>query len=74
MNGKKIFTQNGKKLIYLDVRRIYDSVVASLSEKRDRKFIAVETSFFSRWYNSQQSKRVKNLVDQLVKQGKIYSC
>lgn len=61
----KHFWPNGR----LDVRRIYDSVVASLSEKRDRKFIAVETSFFSRWYNN-QSRRIKILVDKLVKQGK----
>ena len=49
-----------------DVKIIYDSVVSTLSERHDRKFIVVEVSFFSRWFNDQDDvmrKRVHWLVE-----------
>lgn len=51
---------------HTDVKIIYDSVVSTLSERPDRKFIVVEVSFFSRWYNDQDDvmrKRVHWLVE-----------
>lgn len=54
----------------LDVQTIYNSVTNSLRLNPKRKFIAVETSFFSRWYNlltpSQQ-----HFVRSLVQNGKF---
>ena len=52
-----------------DVRGIYDSVINTLFDKPDRKFMVVETSFFSKWFNEQPDV-VKNRVHWLVRTGK----
>jgi lysosomal alpha-mannosidase len=59
-------------LLYIpDVRQIYSSVTASLSAAPDRKFIAVETSFFSRWFN-EQNETEKQIVRKLVGNGRKF--
>ena len=51
-----------------DVKIIYDSVISTLSERPDRKFIVVEVSFFSRWFNEQDD-AVRRRVHWLVESG-----
>lgn len=51
------------------VKTIYDSVVSTLFNQPTRKFIVVETSFFSRWFK-EQTDMIKNRVHWLVKSGK----
>jgi len=53
-----------------NVRKIYDSVLESLKKNSQRKFIAVETSFFSRWYDEIQP-HTKEIVQNLVSSGRI---
>lgn len=53
-----------------DVKFIFDSLVSSLQENADRKFVLVEMSFFSRWFND-QSDSTKDVVRKLVDQGKL---
>ena len=57
--------------IISDVKIIYDSVIRSLFEAQNRKFIAVESSFFSRWYN-EQSPTIRNRVHWLVRTGQCH--
>ncbi|RWS28463.1 lysosomal alpha-mannosidase-like protein [Leptotrombidium deliense] len=52
------------------VRDIIDSVVKNLYEFPNRKFIFVETSFFSRWWN-EQNDVTKNRVYWLVQTGQL---
>ncbi|CAG2110952.1 unnamed protein product, partial [Medioppia subpectinata] len=52
------------------VRMIYDSVIQTLFEVSNRKFIAVETSFFSRWFN-EQNQTIQNRVHLLVNRGQL---
>lgn len=53
-----------------DVRMIYDSVIKSLFDASNRKFIAVETSFFSRWFN-EQNHTIQSRVHWLVRKGAL---
>ena len=55
--------------MFADVKTIYDSVTATLFEKPNRKFIVVETSFFSRWFKELNESNKKRVV-WLVKSGK----
>ncbi len=50
------------------VQYILDSVIESLLENSDRRFIYVEIAFFWRWWN-QQTDEMKNTVQQLVNEG-----
>ncbi|XP_025017360.1 lysosomal alpha-mannosidase isoform X2 [Tetranychus urticae] len=52
------------------VREIYNSVLSELRKARDRKFIAVETSFFSTWYN-ELNEPSQAQVKQLVADGQL---
>ena len=52
------------------VQNIYDSVLTSLLENADRRFVAIEMAFFSRWYY-QQSFVTRNQVKTLVQQGRL---
>ncbi|EFJ24866.1 hypothetical protein SELMODRAFT_100184 [Selaginella moellendorffii] len=52
------------------VKGILDSVLASLQENPDRKFVEVEQAFFSRWWNEQNSS-VQGVVRRLVKSGQL---
>eukprot|EP01083_Nonionella_stella_P276753 940645_1 len=52
------------------VKCTLDSVIKSLLENPERKFIEVEVSYFSRWYNSKDSS-VQDIVQRLVKSGSL---
>ncbi|XP_036420170.1 lysosomal alpha-mannosidase isoform X2 [Colossoma macropomum] len=52
------------------VQYILDSVVAELQKDPARRFIYVETAFFYRWW-SQQSQSTRNIVTQLVQEGRL---
>lgn len=49
-----------------EVRHVYDTVVAQLPLRADRKFIIVEMVYFSRWYREatdEQRQAVHNFVE-----------
>ncbi|GBG77031.1 hypothetical protein CBR_g23357 [Chara braunii] len=52
------------------VQYILDSVVESLLQNRDRKFIYVEQAFFQRWWG-EQSPRMKEKVEELVERRQL---
>jgi lysosomal alpha-mannosidase len=52
------------------VQYILDSVIQSLIDNPDRRFIYVEIAFFWRWW-IEQSEDIKNTVKQLVDEGKL---
>ena len=56
----------------IDVPMIYNSVIESLSKDARRKFIVVETSFFSRWYNT-QPRAMQQLIGRFVSTGTFVS-
>jgi len=51
------------------VQYILDSVIQSLLENPDRRFIYVEIAFFWRWW-MEQTEQMRNTVRQLVNEGK----
>jgi lysosomal alpha-mannosidase len=54
------------------VQYILDSVIESLLENPDRRFIYVEIAFFWRWW-LQQTEQMQNTVRQLVNESKSTS-
>eukprot|EP00298_Acanthocystis_sp_HF-20_P018118 c21903_g2_i1.p1 GENE.c21903_g2_i1~~c21903_g2_i1.p1 ORF type:complete len:963 (+),score=436.86 c21903_g2_i1:56-2944(+) len=52
------------------VKSIISSVVDALAKNPDRKFVQVETAFFTRWWNEQTSE-VQSQVHSLVQNGQI---
>eukprot|EP00252_Welwitschia_mirabilis_P007627 TRINITY_DN1919_c0_g1_i1.p1 TRINITY_DN1919_c0_g1~~TRINITY_DN1919_c0_g1_i1.p1 ORF type:complete len:1055 (-),score=246.23 TRINITY_DN1919_c0_g1_i1:132-3296(-) len=52
------------------VQYILDSVINSLQEDANRKFIYVEVAFFARWW-TEQSEDKKDIVRNLVKNGQL---
>jgi alpha-mannosidase len=52
------------------VQYILDSVIQSLTENHERKFVYVEMSFFTKWYDEQRE-TVKKRVKLLVKNGQL---
>ncbi|BAT84840.1 hypothetical protein VIGAN_04230300 [Vigna angularis var. angularis] len=52
------------------VQNVLDSVISSLLEDKNRKFIYVEMAFFQRWWR-QQSKVMKIKVKELVNSGQL---
>ncbi|QCD97235.1 alpha-mannosidase [Vigna unguiculata] len=52
------------------VQNVLDSVISSLLEDKNRKFIYVEMAFFQRWWR-QQSKAMKIKVKELVNSGQL---
>ncbi|CAI8613492.1 unnamed protein product [Vicia faba] len=52
------------------VQNVLDSVMSSLLEDQNRKFIYVEMAFFQRWWR-QQSKAMKLKVKELVNSGQL---
>ena len=52
------------------VQYILDSVIHSLEENPDRRFIYVEIAFFWRWWN-QQTEATHNKVKQFVNEGEL---
>ncbi len=57
-----------KDLTSPGVQYIIDSVIESLLENPDRRFIYVEMAFFWRWW-LEQTEDMQNQVKQLVNQG-----
>ena len=53
------------------VQYILDSVILELAKDPKKRFIYVETAFFWRWWYHQDDE-MKNLVKQLVNQGKSF--
>jgi len=52
------------------VSLVYDTVVSSLLDNHDRKYVAVEMSFFQRWY-FEQTLLKRQQVKMLVKSGQL---
>ena len=52
------------------VQNVIDSVISSLLEDKNRKFIYVEIAFFQRWWR-QQSPAMKIKVKELVSSGQL---
>lgn len=52
------------------VQNVIDSVISSLLEDKNRKFIYVEIAFFQRWWR-QQSPALKIKVKELVSSGQL---
>ncbi|XP_074275157.1 alpha-mannosidase At3g26720-like isoform X1 [Silene latifolia] len=52
------------------VQNVLDSVISSLLEDENRKFIYVEMAFFKRWWR-QQSPKLKAKVKELVNSGQL---
>ncbi|EDV31826.1 uncharacterized protein Dana_GF14354 [Drosophila ananassae] len=52
------------------VQYIIDTVISELIKNPDRRFIQVETSFFSKWW-SEQSETAKEIVKKLVNEGRL---
>ena len=52
------------------VQYILDSVMHSLEENADRRFIYVEMAFFWRWWN-QQNEQMRTKVKQFVNEGRL---
>ena len=50
------------------VQYIIDTAIRALLEDESRRFIYVETAFFSKWWK-EQSDKTKESVKQLVKNG-----
>eukprot|EP01083_Nonionella_stella_P160481 524727_1 len=57
-------------IVFQCVKCTLDSVIKSLLENPERKFIDVEIAYFSRWYNSKDSS-VQDIVQRLVKSGSL---
>ncbi|CAE8668024.1 unnamed protein product, partial [Polarella glacialis] len=53
-----------------NVQYILDSVIKSLAENPDRRFVYVEQAFFQRWWRM-QDETVKTLTRKLVKNGQL---
>ncbi|XP_016942050.3 lysosomal alpha-mannosidase [Drosophila suzukii] len=52
------------------VQYIIDTVISELIKNPDRRFIQVETSFFSKWWD-EQSETVRAIVKKLVNEGRL---
>ncbi|KAH8410113.1 hypothetical protein KR009_006062 [Drosophila setifemur] len=52
------------------VQYIIDTVISELVKNPDRRFIQVETSFFSKWWD-EQSETKKTIVKKLVNDGRL---
>ncbi|UJR12010.1 hypothetical protein I4U23_016188 [Adineta vaga] len=59
-----------REIVKRGVQYILDSVMMALADNPDRRFIYVEIAFFWRWWN-QQSNDTRNLVKQLVNEGRL---
>jgi lysosomal alpha-mannosidase len=56
---------------HASVQHILDSVIISLDQNSDRRFIYVEIAYFWRWWN-EQTDDIRNKVKQFVNDGKKY--
>jgi lysosomal alpha-mannosidase len=63
------YTLGRNDIQHAAVQYILDSVIESLVENPDRRFIYVEIAFFWRWW-MEQTEQMKNTVRQLVNESK----
>ena len=54
-----------------DVRYIYSGVIAALTANSTRRFQAVETAYFSRWYDGDATPAERAQAQDLVAQGRL---
>ncbi|XP_037529044.1 lysosomal alpha-mannosidase-like [Rhipicephalus sanguineus] len=52
------------------VRSIYNSTIRGLAQNVQRRFVAAESAYFSRWWN-EQSDEVKQMVRHMVNSGQL---
>ncbi|GAQ86088.1 lysosomal alpha-mannosidase [Klebsormidium nitens] len=64
------YVGSNNSIQFAGVQWILDSVVQSLAQNPDRKFIYVEQAFFQRWWR-QQNKKTRKVVQKLVKDGQL---
>ena len=60
----------GNNYLRSSVKQILDSMVISLTNNTERKFLFAETIFFKRWYNS-QTEDIKSKVKNFIKNGRL---
>lgn len=65
-----MFSQDKAEIQQANVEGILDSVVQSLLKDATRKFIYVESSFFSRWYLA-QTEDMQKQVTMLINEGRL---
>ena len=54
-----------------DVRYIYSGVVQALAANTSRRFQAVETAYFSRWFDGDATPAERSLARELVAEGRL---
>ena len=64
------YTGQNNSIQHAGVRYILDSVVRSLAEDPERKFVYAEQGFFQRWW-AQQTAEVQALTRRLVRAGQL---
>ena len=64
------YTGQNNSIQHAGVRYILDSVVRSLAEDPERKFVYAEQAFFQRWW-AQQTAEVQALTRRLVRAGQL---
>uniref|UniRef100_A0A8D8QN90 Alpha-mannosidase n=1 Tax=Cacopsylla melanoneura TaxID=428564 RepID=A0A8D8QN90_9HEMI len=67
---KEYYTGGGDPRVPFSVRRIIGTVVEALNKNPERRFIQVETGFFSMWWK-EQNDSTKALVHKLVNSGRL---
>lgn len=61
---------NKQGIQYAGVQYIIDSVIQELLRDPEKKFVYVESAFFSKWWK-RQSTRLQNEVRRLVNEGRL---
>tara|TARA_B100000795_G_scaffold172297_1_gene129939 strand:+ start:365 stop:1081 length:717 start_codon:yes stop_codon:yes gene_type:complete len=64
------YTGQNNSIQHAGVRYILDSVIRSLAEDPERKFVYAEQAFFQRWW-AQQAAEVQALTRRLVRAGQL---
>jgi alpha-mannosidase len=64
------YTGQNNSIQHAGVRYILDSVIRSLAEDPERKFVYAEQAFFQRWW-AQQATEVQELTRRLVRAGQL---
>ena len=64
------YTGQNNSIQHAGVRYILDSVIRSLAEDPERKFVYAEQAFFQRWW-AQQTTEVQALTRRLVRAGQL---
>ncbi|XP_033226476.1 lysosomal alpha-mannosidase-like [Belonocnema kinseyi] len=64
------YYENQDELNHGGVQYILNSVIRSLQESPERRFIYVESAFFFKWWD-QQNEKVKTIVRSLIDEGRL---